>query len=78
MSRCCSTAKNDSLRHILYVKGGESPFPLHLYDTEKGKSEQIVHAKVLPAINRIPDNKGAFRVWCDGSVEFNIEAGDVE
>ena len=70
--------EDDSLRHLLYVRGGEHPFPLHLYDSRTGKSEPIIHAKVLPGMNRITYDKGNFRVWFNGSFEMDIGTGGEE
>jgi hypothetical protein len=70
--------EDESLRRILFVKGGDVQFPLHLYDMRTGKSEPIIHAKVLPGMNRITYDEGSFRVWFNGSVEMSIGTGDSE
>ena len=70
--------EDDALRHILYVKGGKEQFPLHLYDMRAGRSEPIIHAKVLRGMNRITYAEGEFRVWFDESIELRIGTGGEE
>lgn len=64
-----------ALLTILYVKKGNEPFPIRLYRAKTGKSEPIIHAKVIPGVNRISFDNGQFRVWYNGSIELNIDAG---
>jgi hypothetical protein len=70
--------EDDGFRYILYVKGAPSlsaqggQFPLHLYDKATGKTEPIIHAKVIPGMNRITFSDGQFQVWFNGSVELSI------
>jgi hypothetical protein len=65
--------EDDAFRNILYVKAdSRGPFPLHLYDAGARKSEPVVHAKVLPGVNRITYEKGYFHVWFNGSVELSV------
>jgi hypothetical protein len=66
--------EDGALRNILYVKKGDLPFPIHLYQAATGKSEPIIHAKVIPGVNRITFENGQFYVWFNGSVELTIDA----
>lgn len=65
-------AEDDAMQNILYVKQGREEWPLRLYNTRTGKAEPIIHAKVVPGMNRITFEKGEFQVWHDGSIELTI------
>jgi hypothetical protein len=67
--------EDDPPRNILYLKPGEGPWPLFLYNARKGTSEPVMHAKVIPGVNRITYDHGYFRVWFSGSVELNVGVG---
>lgn len=67
--------EDDALRNILYIKRGDAPFPIHLYQVASGKSEPIIHAKTLRGVNRITFDKRQFQVWFNGSIELTIDAG---
>ena len=71
-------AEDDACQNVLYIKSRERQFPLHLYNARSGKSEPIIHAKVLPGMNRITYDKGYFRVWFSGNIEMNIGTGGAE
>ncbi len=71
-------AEDDACRNILYLKGGEREYAFHLYDIETGRAKPIIHAKVLPGVNRITFEKGAFQVWFNGSVELTIGSRDMQ
>ena len=53
-------AEDDALQNILYVKEGPGTVPLRLYNARTGKAEPIIHAKVVPGMNRITFENGEF------------------
>ncbi len=66
--------EDGALRNILYVKKGDDPFAIHLYQGATGKSGPIVPAKVIRGVNRITFDKGQFYVWFNESIELTIDA----
>jgi hypothetical protein len=70
--------EDDVLRSILYVRKGHETYPIHLYKVATGKSEPIIHAKVIRGVNRITFDKEGFQVWFNGSIELTTGAGGEE
>ena len=72
-------AEDDACGNILHLlRAGEGEHPLRLYNIETGRAAPIIHAKVLPGVNRITFEQGAFHVWFNGSVELTVGNRDMQ
>jgi hypothetical protein len=64
--------ENDELNQILYAVEKDGRPSLYLYDAASKDGHPMIHAKMIPGVNRITYEDGEFLVWYFGQVELYI------